>query len=360
MRKLLLKRIDSKTEQLNNLRILQQFLSTSKSNMMFLRKLLHLTVFWHNQGRYKFPLVCNNGHLINITIYHQLGFNGLRSNVLTIGSFKQILDSVRQVQETIFHISGISRTEPTIFCKCLLSNGFFLIISLRYGTSTKLYLVIFSNTYLYPVKHTAYCSQTEISNPITRDSGRTFRQPITSYHINTYRMHELCHLLWNSSSCRRKEIPVLYSYRFLQQAINRFLIKLIFHVQQGRGRLSVHQIRNVMFTPNPKRIQHQTLFQTRSLIDFFLYAGIYLFPKTRHTAHSRRPYFLDCLLNVLRTQIDTQHTSFIQTIIRPCPFKDVRKRQEIHDDIIFTQIGQTCVMPFKSNVVVRVMQHYPF
>lgn len=110
--------------------------------MMFLCKLLYLTVFWHDQSRYKFPLVCNNGHLINITIYHQLGFNGLRSNVLTIGSFKQILDSVRQVQETILHISGISRTKPAIFCKCLLGDGFFLIISLRYGTSTKLYLVI--------------------------------------------------------------------------------------------------------------------------------------------------------------------------------------------------------------------------
>ena len=97
MRKLLLKRINSKTEQLNNLRILQQFLSASKSNMMFLRKLLHLTVFRHNKGRYKFPLVRNNGHLINITVYHQLGFNGLRSNVLTVGSFKQILDSVCQV-----------------------------------------------------------------------------------------------------------------------------------------------------------------------------------------------------------------------------------------------------------------------
>ena len=173
-------------------------------------------------------------------------------------------------------------------------------------------------------------------------------------------MHKLCYFLWNSSSRCREEIPVFYSNCLLQQAINCFLIKLIFHVQQGRRRLSVHQIRNIMFTPYPKRIQHQALFQARSLIDFFLYAGIYLFPKTRHTAHSCRPYFLNCLLNVLRTQIDTQHTSFIQAIIRPCPFKDMRKRQEIHDDIIFTQISQTCVMSFKSNVVVRVMQHHSF
>lgn len=111
-------------------------------------------------------------------------------------------------------------------------------------------------------------------------------------------------------------------------------------MQERRRSLTVHQVVHIMFLTHFQGIQHQSLFQPVTRMDLFHRAGIDLFPETRDTTHCCRTYFFDCHLYILRTQINTQGTTFIQTIERPRPLKNMGKWQEIHDDIILCQCLQ--------------------
>ena len=182
---------------------------------MFTSKFLHLCIFRHNQGRHKLALVGNDGHLINVTVYHQLGFNGLWSNVFSVGSLEEILDTVGQIQKSIFHVASISRPEPAVFRKSLLGNRLLLVIPFGNGTSMKLYLIIFPNTDLYSRQYSSDTSNPEISLPFTGNRGRTFRQAVSGNHIDSHRMHKLLHLFRYGSSCSRKEIPIFNADGFL-------------------------------------------------------------------------------------------------------------------------------------------------
>ena len=150
-------------------------------------------------------------------------------------------------------------------------------------------------------------------------------------------MNEFFHSQRNGSSCRRKKVSILDTKSLFQQTVNRLLIKLILHVKQGRRCLPIHQIGNVMLLTHFQSIQHQPSLQSRCFIDFCLDSSIHFFPKTRNTTHSGRTDFLDGLLYILRTQVDTQSTSFIDAIIAPCTLENMGKRKKVHHHIRFSQ-----------------------
>ena len=130
-------------------------------------------------------------------------------------------------------------------------------------------------------------------------------------------------------------------------------------MQQSRRSLATQHILNVMFPSHLQRINHQTLFQSGSLVDFLQYPVVYLLPEPRDTAHGSRPYFLDCLLNILRTQIDAQQAPLADAVIRPRSLKNMRKRKEVHHHFRIIKSRHPAVMRFKSRFKARMMQHHP-
>jgi long-chain acyl-CoA synthetase len=84
MCKLLLQCINPLFKQIDNFRFLQQFLHTFIANTFFCGILFHQFIFRNYQSRNKFTFIGNNRNLIDITVYHQFGFNGLRSDILPV------------------------------------------------------------------------------------------------------------------------------------------------------------------------------------------------------------------------------------------------------------------------------------
>ena len=96
MRKLLLQGLYPCTKQTDNLWMLQQFGHIFVFDSFLLRIVLDKPVHRNDQSRNKLPLICDNSNLINITVYHQFGFQCLRSNIFTIRCLKQILNALCQ------------------------------------------------------------------------------------------------------------------------------------------------------------------------------------------------------------------------------------------------------------------------
>ena len=222
----------------------------------------------------------------------------------------------------------------------------------------KLDFIVFTDTYFHTRQYPPDASYPEISLPFTGNRSGTFRQSISGNHVDSHGMYKLLHLFRYGCPGSGEEITVFNPDGFLQKAVDGPFIEFISHVQHGRRSLSIHQVRDIMLPAYPQRIQHQSLFQPGGLIDFFLHTGIYLFPETRHTAHGRRTDFLDGFLDILRFQVDAQHTSPVQAIESPSPFKNMRERQKIHHHIIFSQFRETRVMPFESSLIIGMMQHH--
>ena len=77
--------------------MLQQLFHILIFNPFFLGIIFHEAIDRNNKGRHKFTLVGNNGNLINVTINSQFRLQRLRTNVFSVGSFKQVLDPLRQI-----------------------------------------------------------------------------------------------------------------------------------------------------------------------------------------------------------------------------------------------------------------------
>ena len=194
---------------------------------------------------------------------------------------------------------------------------------------------------------------------LTSNRCSRFRQSITRYHINSHRQNKLLYSRRNSRTGSREETPVFNANSLFQQAIDRFLIKFIFHVQYRRRSQPFVHIFQIMFTPHFNSIQHQLLFQSGCLIDFFLHAGIHFLPETGNTAHSRRTDLLYCLLDISRTQVDRQSTPHRKTPASPCTLKHMSKRKEIHNYILITQLRETFIVCRNGRLIARMMQHHP-
>ena len=113
-----------------------------------------------------------------------------------------------------------------------------------------------------------------------------------------------------------------------------------------------------MFTTHLYGILHQRLLHAGSPIDYFGHTCIYLFPETRNATHGCRSYFLDGHLDVLRTEVDVQFCTYTQTPATPSTFEYVSERQEIDNDIVFTQTRETFAMCIHHRFVSGMAQHH--
>ena len=338
--------------------MLQKLCHGSILDALLFRKLLYQTIIRHNQGCHELAFVGNDGNLVDVTVHYHLGFDGLWSDVLTVRSLEQILDTFGQEQEVIFDITGIACAEPTVFGKRRLRGCFLLIIPLGDGRSLQQDFIILTKLHLHVRHQFAYRTHHVVEVVFARHCGDGFGQAITRHHIDAYRKNKILNGRWNSSSCRREESSSIQTQCLLQQAIDGLFIKLVFHVQPHRRSLSLTNIFHIMFTTHLDGIQHQRLLHTRCTVDDFLHSGIHLFPETGHATHSRRTHFLDSHLDVLRTEIDIQLSTHTQTPAAPGTFKHMRKRQEIDDHIVFTQTRETLAVCIHHRFITCMTQHH--
>ena len=168
-------------------------------------------------------------------------------------------------------------------------------------------------------------------------------------------MYKLFYRRRDSGPRCREEISVLDTYNLLQKTEDSLFIESIFHTEHHRRGKPIHQISDIMFLTYRKRVKHQALLQSRSLIDLLQNARIHLLPKTGNTAHGRRTHFLDCLLDILRTKIYTQQTAPIDTEISPRTFENMCKRQEIHNYVRFIKSDQTPSIGLKCRLIAGMM-----
>ena len=192
-----------------------------------------------------------------------------------------------------------------------------------------------------------------------RHSSNRLSQAIASQHIDSHRKNKFLYCRRNSCTCCREESTSIQTKSLLQQATDSLFIELILHVQPHWWSLTLAHIVHIVFTANLDSILHQCLFYTGSTSYHFIHAGIYLFPESRNATHHCRTHFLDGHLNVLWTKIDIHFSTYAQAPATERTFKNMGKRQEVDDYIIFVEIRETFHMGIHHRFITGMIQHYP-
>ena len=193
----------------------------------------------------------------------------------------------------------------------------------------------------------------------TRNRSNRFSQTISSQHIDTHRKDKFLYCRRNSRTCCREESTSIQTKSLLQQVTDRFFIELILHVQPHWWSLTLAYIVHIVFTTYLDSILHQCLLHTCSTSYHFIYAGIHLFPESRNATHYCRTHFLDGHLDVLRAKVDIHFSTYAQAPTTKSTFKDMGKRQEVDDYIIFIEIRKTFHMGIHHRFITGMIQHYP-
>ena len=260
----------------------------------------------------------------------------------------------------ILQITGITRVEPTVTVdgssRCLR----FLVVAGSDSLTTKKYLVVLANLHLHIRHHRTYGTNLIAFVEEAGNGSRRFRQTIAHHHVYTYRMHKLADFIGHSSTCRRKEITVLNTYRLLQQSINGLFVELVFQMKHHRRSLSLAQIINVMRPAHLDGIQHHRFTQTGFLGNLLLHTGIDFLPKTGYTAHQCRAYLFNSSLDILWTEIDADLHPPVYTKVGPCLFEYMGQRKEVHGNIPVCHERQSDIMNAESLSIIEMMEHDTF
>ena len=138
------------------------------------------------------------------------------TDILTIGSLEQVLDTLSQIKLVTLQITGITGMEPTIFINSSGSSLRLLIIAFRDSLSTQKYFILVTDLHFYIRHHGAYGTNFITLVKETRNSSSRFGQTIANQHIDTYRMNKFTDFIRHGSSSSREKVSVLNTNRLFQ------------------------------------------------------------------------------------------------------------------------------------------------
>ena len=354
---LLLQGVDALAVERHDLRMAEQLLHRLVNDAAPCRKLAHQVVDGHDECRDVLVAVRDDGYLVDVTVHHEAALDRLGSDVLAVGRFDQVLQTVGQEQLAVLEVAHVARVEPAVGIDGLACQFLLPVVAARDGLAAQEYLVVFSQLHLHVGHHRAHRADGVTRQGVTGHRGGRLRQSVACQHGNAHRVNELLDHRGDGGTGCGEQVAVLDAQRLLQQTVARAVVEALTLTQEEGGLLLHPHIVQVVTPSHPQGVAENHPAQEVARGNLLLHARVDLLPETRDGTHGRRAHLADGLLDVRRTQVDAHRAATVDAKVGPRLLEDVGQGEEVHHHVRVRQLGQTNVMDTERLRVAGVVEH---